>query len=48
MQPALQQTFTTSVRGRRASGSARQNQRRRLLQAGISPRLKKRLHSSRV
>ena len=48
MQPTLQQTFTASVRGRRAAGSARQSQRRRLLQAGISPRLKKRLHSSRV
>ena len=45
MQPALQQTFTAAARGRRASGSARLTQRRRLLQAGISPRLRKRLQS---
>jgi hypothetical protein len=45
MQPALQQTFTAAARGGRASGSARKNQRRRLLQAGISPRLRKRLQS---
>ena len=45
MQPALKQTFTTAVRGKRASGSVRRNQRRRLLQAGISSRLRKRLQS---
>ena len=45
MQPTLKQTFTTAVRGERASGSARQNQRRRLLQAGISSQLKRRLKS---
>ena len=45
MQPTLKQTFTMSVRGKRASRSARQNPRRRLLQAGISSRLKRRLQS---
>jgi thermitase len=48
MQPTLLQTFTAAVRGTRASGSARQNQRRRLLQAGISSQLRRRLQRQSV
>lgn len=47
MQPALMQTFTAPVRGARASRAARQGQRRRLMRAGFSPRLRKRLESPR-